>query len=118
MSLYRNNWHIFCCSHVVFVALFGACGMQFIVPQLYSRKCYSPLAFVLNATFFVFLVQSYMIEIISKKLRSLLTICFVVYYLLLFLHMYCFLSEAFSPEPVWKEALERKRKKKDSLLIV
>ena len=118
-SLYRNNWYCYCVTHICCITFCGSCGFHFIVPQLYNGKCYNPIFFMLHLMSFVFIIQSYVVDIISKELRLILSVCFGVYYLLLFLHMQCFLKESFEPDPVWKEVLQRKRRReKESPLMV
>lgn len=119
-ALYTNNWRCYCISHVCIIFFLGPCGFHFVIPQLYNGKCYSLLYFTVHVLYITFLVQSFMYPLISPLLQFFLVILFVLYYVGIFMHMFCFLSESFEPTR-WHQVLtktqQRRRKKKDVLVV-
>ena len=118
-SLYSNNWYCYCLSHVCIITLLGPFGFHFVIPNLYNGKCYSPSSFFIQLLYLLLLVHSFFVELFSVEFRTLLLVFYAIYYILLFFHMYCFLSESFArPLNTWKPVSQTKKPKKQSHLIV
>ena len=118
-SLYSNNWYCYCFTHVCIITFLGPFGFHFVIPNLYNAKCYSPYSFLIQLMYLLLLVHSFFVELFSVEFRTLLFVLYIIYYILLFFHMYCFLSESFvRPVTTWEKVSQKKKLKKQNHLIV
>ena len=107
-NLYRQNRRCYYTIHFFIILFLVPLGFNFLVHG-FRNKCYNPLLTVLVLLFWVIFLELSLEG--YYKARDVLLVLFVIYYVLNFVYMFCFIEESFDAESKrWSDPVKKKIK--------
>ena len=123
LNLYRQNRSIYYAVHICSTVFLVPLGFNFLMPT-YDKKCYNPFLTVVVLLYWVVFLELTLEG--YYKARDALLVLFLIYYVLNFVYMFCFIDESFDAEakrckdPVKrkiKEVIEKRKQERSPLVF-